>query len=114
LAASDSQSIADEILRCLKEDKLEVSRLVGIGTDNASVMTGSNNSVFTKLRELQPSLLLVRCVCHSLALAASNAVECLPRNLDFMIEQTYSWFARSSKRQGEFAEVRQNGFCKLS
>ena len=45
------------------------------------------------------SLYCCRCVCHSLQLAASKAVETLPRNVDFLIHQTYNWFSFSSVRQ---------------
>ncbi|XP_030760425.1 uncharacterized protein LOC115885480 isoform X3 [Sitophilus oryzae] len=75
----------------------------GLGTDNASVMTGVNNGVYQKLKEDIPHLILVRCVCHSVQLAVSDAVkEALPKNLEFLIGDTYAWFSRSADRQGHF------------
>lgn len=74
--------------------------MVGIGTDNASVMTGVNNSVYQKLKAEVPNLILVLCVCYSLQLAISAAVaDCLPRNLEYLVSETYSWFSRSASRQ---------------
>ncbi|CAH2100390.1 unnamed protein product [Euphydryas editha] len=61
---------------------------MGIGTDNAPVMVGVNNGVFSKLKEEVPQLILVRCLCHSLQLAVSAAArEFLPRNLEFLIRK---------------------------
>lgn len=78
----------------------------GIGTDNASVMTGVNNGVFKKLKTLAPHLILVKCVCHSLQLSVSSAAkEFLPRNLEFLIRETYNWFSYSAYRQSEYKNI---------
>lgn len=72
----------------------------GIGTDNASVMVGINNGVYQLLKREVPHLVLIRCVCHSIQLATSAAMaECLPRNLDFLVRETYNWFSRSTSRR---------------
>jgi len=66
-------SITNAILNTLEIKGLSINKLVGIGTDNASVMVGINNGVHQKLKEHNPSLILVTCVCHSLKLAVSAA-----------------------------------------
>lgn len=39
-------------------------------------------------------------VCHSIQLAVSHASsETMPRNLEFLVSETYNWFARSSSKQ---------------
>ena len=88
---------ADGIVSALKETissiGLNLLKLRGIGTDNASVMTGVNNGVYEKLKAEVPGLVLIRCVCHSLQLAVSAAAaNALPRNLEFLITETYNWF----------------------
>lgn len=93
------------LLKSLSADQLPIQNLVGFGVDNANTMTGEYNSVFTRLQQQQPKIIMVRCICHSLALAANDAVKKLPVELDGLIELTYSWFSRSSKRQGIYAEV---------
>lgn len=83
-----------------------MQKLTALGTDNASVTTGINNGVYVKLKAEVPHLILIRCVCHSLQLAVSHATsECLPRNLEFLIKETYNWFAHSSVRQGKYKEL---------
>lgn len=60
-----------------------------------NIFLGVNNGVFHKLKEEVPHLILIRCVCHSIQLAVSKAVaETLPRNLEFLVSETYNWFSR--------------------
>jgi hypothetical protein len=55
-----------------------------------------NNSLFSRLQQLNPNIELVRCVAHSLNNAASSA------NVDFLGREVYNWFCHSSKRQIEY------------
>jgi hypothetical protein len=49
---------------------------------------------------------LVRCVCHSLQLALSKATEkSLPRQLKFLVKETYNWFSHSTDRQKKYKEI---------
>uniref|UniRef100_A0A915JI52 DUF4371 domain-containing protein n=1 Tax=Romanomermis culicivorax TaxID=13658 RepID=A0A915JI52_ROMCU len=105
LTSSTAEVISGEILKSLEIDKLNIENLVRIGVDNANVIVGQHNSVYSKLKEKQPKLILMRCVCHSLALAASKAVEKLLTDLDALIEQTYCWFSHSAKHQGTYQQI---------
>jgi hypothetical protein len=105
LETLNADAIVSAILNILKKYNLKIKNLKGIGTDNASVMTGINNGVYTKLKEFSPNLILIRCVCHSLQLAVSAAAkEFLPTNLEFLIRETYNWFAHSSLRQQAYKQ----------
>lgn len=95
----DAQSISACVLQTLRDKGLNIKNLKGIGVDNASVMTGINNGVCARLQNECPSLIMIRCVCHSLQLAISSASQCLPMNLDFLVRETYNWFAHSAVRQ---------------
>lgn len=100
LSACDAQAIFDAVITLLKDCRLDVKLIKGIGSDNASVMVGINNGVHAKLKEVIPNVILIRCTCHSLQLALSHAVEdSLPRHLDFIVRETYNWFSHSSARQ---------------
>ena len=100
LEECNAAAIVNAIKKTLNEKSLDLGKLQGIGTDNASVMVGINNGVYQLLRKEVPHLVLIRCVCHSIQLATSAAMaECLPRNLDFLVRETYNWFSRSSSRQ---------------
>ena len=103
-AVSIVTALKEELLRL----KLNISKLIGIGTDNASVMTGVNNGVYKQLKADVPNLILIRCVCHSIQLAVSHASsEALLRSLDYLISETYSWFSHSATRQIAYKQIYQ-------
>jgi hypothetical protein len=59
-----------------------------------------------KLKEDVPDLVMVKCVCHSLQLAVSKASEkTLPRNMEFLIRETYNWFSHSSIKQVAYQQI---------
>lgn len=106
LSECNADAIYNALKKCLKTHGLELQKLIVVGTDNASVMTGVNNGVYAKLKAEIPQLLLVRCVCHSLQLAVSHAAkEHLPRHLDFLIRECYNWFSHSSLRQVKYKKL---------
>ncbi|CAD6204112.1 GSCOCG00009869001-RA-CDS, partial [Cotesia congregata] len=103
LKSCDADGIISALKNTLTEFNLNYKNILGIGTDNASVMTGVNEGVYQKLKREIPGLILIRCVCHSIQLATSKAVEGnMPRNLDYMTSQTYNWFSQSSGRRGDY------------
>ncbi|GBP31943.1 hypothetical protein EVAR_18482_1 [Eumeta japonica] len=74
-AMHTSIRVVDHLGETLKRFDLRLENLMGIGTDNTSVMVGVNNGVYTKLKEEVPHLILERCLCHSLQLAVSAAAK---------------------------------------
>ena len=106
LKECNADAICNALKKCLKDNGLDLQKLLAIGTDNASVMTGINNGVYAKLKKDIPRLILIRCVCHSLQLAVSHAAaECLPRNIEFLVRETYNWFSHSAIRQAKYREL---------
>ena len=105
LESVTADAITQAVLDALEKDGLPVHRLVGIGVDGASSMVGRHHSVSTLLKDKVPHLMVVRCLCHSLNLAASHACAVLPRHLDYLIRETHNWFALSPKRQREYEQV---------
>ncbi|KAI5643242.1 hypothetical protein NE865_04660 [Phthorimaea operculella] len=105
---ADAIGLVTTLVNCLNSNNLPIANLAGIGTDNAAVMTGQHNSVYEILRSQYnlPNLVLIRCVCHSLQLAVSRASEqTIPKHIEFLIRETYKWFALSAKRQKEYKEI---------
>lgn len=68
LEGGDARSIARAVVAFLEKCCLRKEKLLGIGTDNASVMTGINNGVHKVLKEEYglKDLVLIRCVCVTL------------------------------------------------
>ena len=105
LKGETADAISTSLLDFLDKLKVDFQKCVGIGTDGCSVMVGKQNSVFTKLRAVNGNLQLVKCVCHSLQLCASKAVEQMPRHLEFLIGRSYSWFSHSDQRRKNYADI---------
>lgn len=103
LKGGKSIDIYNGVNYTLHKFSLSIMNMHGLGTDNASVMVGALNSVHQKLILENPNIILVPCMCHSLQLAVSKAAdECLPDQIEFLIAETYNWFAKSSHRQTEY------------
>lgn len=106
MESCDSEAITDAVTSTLKNKGLDVKNMVGLGSDNASVMVGINNGVYKKMLTEVPTLIHIPCVCHSLQLAVSAAAsETLPRNIEFLIKETYNWFAHSTLRQAQYRNL---------
>ncbi|CAF4920130.1 unnamed protein product [Pieris macdunnoughi] len=89
----EAKGLAYDMKATLKEHDLKLENFIGIGTDNASAMTGANYGLHKILKTgyVLPNLVLVRCVCHSLQLAISHASEnTIPRNIEYMIREEYN------------------------
>ena len=52
-----------------------IHKLVGLGSDGASVMLGKNNGVIALLQAMQPSVVPVHCLGHKLELAYKDAIK---------------------------------------
>ena len=68
-----ADGIETALVEYLECKDLSLTRLIGPGTDRAKVMTDRINGVGARLKRRQPMLTSIHCVCHRLALAASQA-----------------------------------------
>lgn len=77
LESSDAVGIVSALIKCLKNHDLDLNNLIGLGTVNAAVMTGSRHSAYISLKTQYnlSHLILIPCVCHSLQLAVTRASE---------------------------------------
>ena len=78
--SADAVSIFESLKNTLEKDlDLELKDLIGFCSDGASVMTGKDNGVAAKLKQLPEcaTLLSIHCICHRLALACGDAGDSL-------------------------------------
>ena len=102
----DAENIILAIKNLLRTKNLKLTNVTAIGIDNASVMTGINNGVYANLKTEVPSLILIRCICHSIQLATLHAsAEALPKILKFIITETHKWFAYSAAGQSKYRNL---------
>lgn len=102
-----SEILKTVFLEFLEKSKLNIQNLIGIGTDGASNLCGKKKSLFTLLKEIIPHLQLIKCVCHSLNICASNACDELPSSLEFLVREIRNWFSHSSLRQLRYKDLFQ-------
>lgn len=90
-----------------EDNKLDMKNLIGIGTDGASNLCGSQNSLYTLLRKNfnLNDLILVKCICHSLHLCCSKASEVFSDDIDYLLKETYNWFRYSQTRMSQYKEI---------
>lgn len=79
--------------------------VIGFASDSASVMVGRENSVLSRVKERQPDVFSLGCMCHLVALCAAAALKKLPISIDGLLIDIFYHFKHSSKRCSEFAEV---------
>ncbi|CAI7760748.1 unnamed protein product [Closterium sp. NIES-53] len=71
----DAGSLFEVLLNHLRSVAVDVSKIVGISTDGASVMTRKENESVARLREHVPHLFSCHCIAHREALAVKDAAE---------------------------------------
>ncbi|XP_067212375.1 SCAN domain-containing protein 3-like [Linepithema humile] len=104
----------------LNKKNIPIKNIVGMASDNASVMTGCNNSFFSHLKTEVPGVVLLNCICHSSAIVASKACEKLPKRCENLIRNVSTYISGSAKRcaiLGEFQKffnVEKKKLLKLS
>ena len=74
LTSADARTILNDLWYFLeKVCKLDMSRLVGFGSDGASVMRGVNNGVAKLLADkLNSHLISIHCIAHVVALSSKH------------------------------------------
>ncbi len=106
LSEADAKSLTAAVLGVIEKWGLDKAKFIGLSTDGASTMIGQHNSLQSLLKKEFPSLVHLRCCCHSIDLAAKDAVKkALPSNLEAMVRDSYGWFAHSSARQQAYRQL---------
>ena len=73
ILAGDAETVFTKLTDVLREKGIDCVKVVGLGSDGASVMTGPITGVGKRLSAISPHLVHVHCVAHRVALVASNA-----------------------------------------
>lgn len=107
-----AQQLFDTLYDELKASDLDLCNCVGFAADTTNVMFGCQNSVVSRLQERNPSLILVKCVCHSISLAVSHATKLLPKTLEQLVRECNSYFSHSSKRLKDLSDFQDFMQCQ--
>jgi hypothetical protein len=110
LSATTAEGIEKSLIDCLTGHGLTVQYLqdhwVGLGSDGASVMTGSKSGVAARLKFQFPLLISWHCFNHRLELSVGDAVKCCTEVNHFksFMDLLYSTYSMSPKLHRELTE----------
>lgn len=108
--SANAETIFTVLTSQLAEFGLEIQKCGSFVSDGASVMTGARGGVATRLKELNPQLISLHCLCHKLALACtdtSSQIEYI-RNVELWLRQLWKLFDNSPKRTAMYLKVQIN------
>ena len=72
ITSGTAEAVFNTLRLVLSNFGIDERKVMSLGTDGASVMTGSTNGVCARLKMLNPHTVPVHCVCHRLALSVSD------------------------------------------
>ena len=73
VAAGDAETVYKKVKEVLEEKKINLVKVIGLGSDGASVLCGKRSGVGVRLQQDCPDLIHEHCAAHRVALVASNA-----------------------------------------
>ena len=107
---STGENLYNMLMRCLRSRDIPLDHSIGFAADGAANIMGNRNSLSSRLKENLPGITIMKCICHSLHLCASEAAKSLPCHCEDLIRNIYSFFSHSAKRLHEFREFQS--FCQ--
>ena len=99
-------AIFEKINECFVSRGIDYRHLICFNSYTCSTMKGQRNGVVKHLKDQQPGLLDLGCICHLENLALKAAMKTLPINIDSLLVDINTHFYLSVKRKEEF-----KGFC---
>ena len=109
LEKGDGVTIAEAIKKELSDRGVVFSKVMGLGTDGATVMTGQNMGVTGLLLRENPQMLNVHCLAHRVALVTSQAAQYFPVLKDFQqtLTNMFYYFNESSNKVQTLEELQK-------
>lgn len=91
----------------MKKENIPLNNIVGLGCDGASVMVGSQNSFFSRLKQKVPKAVLISCICHSAALAANYSCNEIPSDCEKLLKNISTFVTESPKSAATLIEFQE-------
>ena len=89
----------------LEKKGLDFSGAVAFMSDTTNVMKGARSGVQKLIKNENPTLYDVGCICHVADLTVKAGMQTLPINIDQLFVDIYYVFYHSSKRTQQFADL---------
>ena len=101
--------LANSILNVMGKFGVPAKKIMGLGSDGASVMTGRGKGTTGMLLRENPHLVNVHCMAHRLALCTSQAADAVPgmKLYHETVTSLYYYFKLSATRVARFKEIQR-------
>lgn len=101
--------LAQEILNKALKSKIPPSKMIGFGSDGATVMTGENKGVKGRLKEQKAHMVHIHCMAHRLALCTSQAANDIPHVKKYQewLTSLFYCMKASATREKELHKVQE-------
>ena len=73
--SATSEGVYQCLINEVKQNDIDMNKLVGFGSDEAAIMMGIRNGVGTRLKEICPDITLIHCLAHRLELCFKDAIK---------------------------------------
>lgn len=99
-----AEHLFSSIVNSFMEYGVPLENVVGFASDGTNVMMGQHNSVASRFIQQYPGIVIMKCICHSAHLCASESCKNLPKKCEDLARNIYTHFKNSSKRQHDFQQ----------
>ncbi|XP_018399003.1 PREDICTED: uncharacterized protein LOC108776788 [Cyphomyrmex costatus] len=114
LKDATAEDLYDKVTAFFNLNKIPYkTNLIGFASDGANVMVGTKNSFSSRLVSDIPHIFLMKCICHSFHLCASNACSMLPSSVEELTREIYNYFSNSPKRVETLKEFQKFANVKI-
>lgn len=103
-----AETIFTTVKKVLNEYNITYDKVVAVGSDGASVMTGSKNGFVAMVKKQEsPFVIGVHCMAHRLALCTSQAADRVPflKGYNQILSDIFYHFKRSALRREKVKEI---------
>ena len=102
-----AETIEGKLLSVCSQSGISLNKVLGFGSDGASVMTGCRSGVAVRLRGHNPEIISIHCGAHRLALASSQAAHAIVylKRFDDHLNTLFYHFAKSAVREAALHKV---------
>ena len=101
--------LSSVILSVLQEYDVPSEKIIALGSDGASAMTGKINGLTGMMRRQNPHMVNIHCIAHRLALCTSQAAEGVPAMKDYQetLTSLFLYFKGSAVRSATLASIQE-------
>ncbi len=107
LVHATGEDLFEAVKKELGEVGLSLHDCIGLSCDGAAANVGVHNSLWSRVKEVSPNCILMKCLCHSLALSIQHAFNRMPSNLGFLLSEVPKFFSQSTLRRESYKSLFQ-------